>query len=147
MDTSETYIQMCSGASIVQNSWEQTPGDFVANFIRPKDDYEIGMAKKRGRRKKKELSGIIVLDDSYDIKDKSLCVWLPRQDQLQVWVFQGAGNVPNLSFIDTIRDFVADHMDRTGRGFDTYEQMWLSLFMVANVQKLWDWDKKKWIPM
>ena len=132
MDTSKEYVKMCEKAVEIQELWEPKEGDFVYG--------SDGISVLKGRWFYKNLSLFTeIYGDNVCDFEKSDCVWLPRQDQLQ----------------DIIGDFdeCLRQIDRWGCmssiGFDyqyttSMEQLWIGIVMKEKYNKVWngnDWAK------
>ena len=127
MDSSEQYIKMCSKASEIQKLWKQNKGEYVAVYSSEWEyfdkDYQV--------RNKIVILGV---DGNY-VTDESLCVWLPRQDQLQEIMEIDIRSVCSFIILDQLMD---RYITRYGYLLETMEQLWLAFFMLEKYKKHWD---------
>ncbi len=136
MDTSKEYIEMCRGATEIQELWEEQVGDVCYNnlfntvvyvwafgtndtlMVTPKDPYNQGHLW---------------------VGPPDL-TWLPRQDQLQGMVYS--------SGVFGLLDMMANFRRQIRNRIDFYipesmEQLWLAFVMHEKYNK--KWDGKDWV--
>jgi len=138
MDFSEKYIEMCSKASEIQELWKQDKGEYVAVY-----SSEWEYLDKDHQVRKKTFKEIVILgvDGNY-VTDESLCVWLPRQDQLQEIMEIDIHSVRPFIILDQLMD---RYITRYGYLLETIEQLWLAFFMSEKYKKYWDNKLQDWI--
>ena len=166
MDTLETNIKMCEKAEKIQENWVASAHDTV--WLKS-GEYYVCQWKRTGWHFKKEKSGFsqpiiftcpatsdkgsrfIGYEDWKAIQyvgvawaDKSDCIWLPRQDQLQEMVLSSERYQTDSRWIDLIIDVTI--FSQEYREADSMEQLWLAFVMKELYQKHWngtDWVKEK----
>lgn len=127
MDISKEYIEMCEKAQEIQEQWKHS--------IRNNGDWYFN----------EELNGAYVVSD-IDQGD-NICVWLPRQDQLQ--------DMLNRSVIEKLikfNDFMYPPLsiikpelsEEKLKTFPSFEQLWLRFVMKEKYNKIWDINCKNW---
>jgi len=148
MDTTETYIKMCNCKEI-QERYNPDEFSFLFDYTL-KDNY--GDKRYIGTREYNipqlpKIQQVFVAYDGYEW----LCIWLPRQDQLQEMVI-GKGVLVG-DWLDILDHFVMsegglfDFFDehRIGETYNytkSMEQLWLAFVMKEKYNKIWngeDW--------
>jgi len=139
MDTSKEYIEMCKKAEEIQELWNPSIGDW---YFGRGHYYEIIPHFKN------EFEVFILCD--YDSEgghfhlepnhiDKSIEIWLPRQDQLQEMV--GGTSLWKIVSIHRHCHLIDTHVPSAS---SSMEQLWLAFVMKEKYDKTW--DGKDWIP-
>lgn len=128
MDTSRKYMLMCKRAEEIQKLWSystRNSGDWYFN---------------------EKLNNIYVVSD-YE-QDDNLCVWIPRQDQLQViyaeWCDDGE-LIKSMNWamvvLDDFQEWVLEDALNWAIHLDTLEQYWLGFVMSKVFNKKWEVGK------
>uniref|UniRef100_A0A6M3LP22 Uncharacterized protein n=1 Tax=viral metagenome TaxID=1070528 RepID=A0A6M3LP22_9ZZZZ len=127
MDTSETYIKMCTKAGELQATRVLEIGDYYA--YRNKFGY------------------LVIGSDSFPETTKQIfiggCIWLPRQDQLQEMIQNQYGQLGKLSpfgICQKIYKFAGATL--ISQDLMSMEQLWLAFVMKEKCNKIWngtDW--------
>jgi len=129
MDTSETYIKMCEKATEIQTS-QQDMG-----FIH--GDYYYEPASRNWD----------IIYDSHKsyVYGIPLCIWLPRQDQLQEMLSLHNLWAKTLAFEFFLRKEGSYDIKSYAFQFTSMEQLWLAFVMKEKYNKVWngeDWVKE-----
>lgn len=111
MDQTLKYLEMCS----------KLPSE-IKNLV-PRDHYGCMGGDKSFFGYHKKLNGM---------------VWLPRQDQLQIMIYERGYN--NYFYY---HNRFTKFLDENFRDFLTYEQLWLAFVMHEKYNKRWDGEE--WI--
>ena len=86
----------------------------------------------------------------YVIFNKEKTVWLPRQDQIQKMIGADDKNTSFENWISKLLSFIKYHPQwdinlpngyKTIGFFETFEQIWLGLYMAEKHKKKWDGEK------
>ena len=129
MDKTEVYIKM-SDHKLIQSQWIPEEGDFYVPFGK---DYIKGYGPVD------VVSGVRCIKEEHRIKYLTGKIyerigWLPRQDQIQNLL----GNFMWISGI--ILDWCCGR--RAAKWpVDSFEQVWLHLYMGEKHNKIWDGDR------
>ena len=128
VDFSENYIRMCNKAVEIQDNWKPRHGDNLANYQSEWLDIDDNTKIREVSFKSHVMLGV----DNVSITNRKLCVWLPRQDQLQ----EMAGKFP---------EYVVDWYQFTLENghLESMEQLWLCFVMSQKFSK--QWNGKDWI--
>jgi len=149
MDTSKEYIEMCSKAKEIQESWTPTFDDYVLikknweiRYDWPNNNFFVILNAQTG-------TGF--WDTGYYnlFVNKERDIWLPRQDQLQHIITDDIYKLcvgfeiflrgyPNYS----LQPYVKGGAD-TYTIFSSMEQLWLAFVMKEKWNKVW--NGKDWI--
>ena len=121
MDTSEQYVRMCEKAVELRMTKERLdPDDLVAAG---------GVSYLR------EIKYI------HQVRGYPVCVWLPRQDQLQEMMGEGWGCLALLChFFEFTKHMIVDGESVLALQFTSMEQFWLAFVMKEKYNKHWDGD-------
>ncbi len=140
MDTTAQYIKQCEQAREIQESWRWVGGDWWVQtdtkvvYCIPSKTYSHAW---RGDR-------YMCMYDPPELT-RYLCIWLPRQDQLQDMViltfdiWQKLDHFADMGWLDGYAYF-GDSFEH----IDTYEKAWLCFVMYHEHKKLWDKEKEQW---
>ena len=162
MDTTETYIKMCSKAEEIQGQWQPQIGDYVGGEWFIDNDDTIGLCYK-GIIKRLNPEGKSDCVDTggnifWCIKSH---IWLPRQDQLQEMVdeedktlvgsYEGVllDRFVHFCYLITAKDidsgFVHEKWEkkRVVASCRSMEQLWLAFVRSEKYNKVWDGEN--WI--
>ena len=132
MDFSEQYIKMCDCPEIQTNKeWSEWLWMFAPGY---------GIAFDNG-------DGVWARVGPGASKDR--CIKLPRQSQVQEWIFDGYDDTNLQEFIDEIYgydtyenvDRLSASMNRPYNNLKSFEQLWLSFYMHEKHGKAWDGEK------
>ena len=118
MDTSQKYIEMCKDAQEIQARWSVYTGkvgDVYAGLHPGCDEWKIS----------------ILTRPESDV----VCVWLPRQDQLQQ--LNKVSGFHSLSQVVAQIESIQEHV-RYWCKFFSQEQFWLAWLMYSEYGKVWD---------
>jgi hypothetical protein len=126
---------MCEGAKEIQKGWEPAEGDFIIEKGR-KDCPLILLENLRN-------DGFITARnwDDDDYFDRTISIWLPRQDQLQEMItyeYELAWHV-----VDRFMNFILDSSFKDKWLKFTMEQLWLCFVMKEKYNKVWNGEN--WI--
>ncbi len=139
MDDSETYVKMCEKAKEIQEVWKPEICDRVATKIQlvPNPEYMPFIIGFNLRAVLLSMGATIQIEVL-----KELCIWLPRQDQLQKMV-----ELSLLNLLVSFYKFVElKKAPSYAAGFTSMEQLWLAFVMKEKYGKVWDsenWVKEK----
>ena len=119
MDTSKQYIKMCD-CEEVQGEWTIPPY--------PGDYFEYGVVTVY-------WTGYKPPDDFDD------SIFLPRQDQIQEWVWNKDGPVSPLRLFGRFCAFHFSLGPPELSDFHTPEQLWLAFYMYETFGKVWNGEE------
>lgn len=161
MDISPKYIQMCEQAKELQSAWTPKVGDYVwkkYTVFGEEIDKEIWGDK---------LSEIILLTfkssavgyfhatdesghsrtvtfNSQEEMYKEICVWIPRQDQLQEIISAGLKSPLLVNMIRGLYNWYDEGKQRYLGTSVSMEQLLLVYVMECKYDKFWSNENQKW---
>lgn len=152
MDLGEDYILMCSKAQEIQNQRKKfLDGDFLVSC---RINWEsVGELEKKGVV---EFLDTHVYNNSLGINDRGLCIWLPRQDQLQeillgkvnYFGYNPNSNGLSIALVKEIETFQGQlhtvNINNYKIPHDTLEKWWVMLIMYRIYDKIWNPETKEW---
>ena len=127
MDYSQDYFKM-SDHPLIQKHFKYISGDFVARKV--SDEFKVVFILHNGNKSYIELSG-----ENY--------VWLPRQDQIQIFFGCHFGVDDIMSPVCHFASHIlSERPEDDYLRLDTPEKNWLAFYM-KEIHKL-TWDGDKW---
>ena len=139
------YIKMCEKSEEIQRNWEPRIGDMVAFGNR-----SVGIICCREDKERFETYRIVSISPhiygNFYWQDRSQCIWLPYQSQLQgmlrphnyFWYYMG---------LETLNREMSNIYGNwyVNEGFDSGEKFWLAFVMYKKYNKIWDNEKERWV--
>ena len=128
MDLSPKYIKMCAKAREIQERWIPTIGDFF--WLGEKYICDP------------EACRVLNIDPLKFNKEGE--IWLPRQDQLQSFLYPKPDCPITLhAYCSLLAEFLEKYRKKINP--TSYEQLWLVFVMYDKYDKIWDEEKEEWV--
>ena len=123
MDITAKYIQMCEKAGEIHINYKLGMGDFYYSKL--------------------QKIVLVVGQSCFQYRMLKHYTWLPRQDQLQVTVFENGTECP-IEQLGEFYDFVYSGRVFFDEDLESWEQLWLAFVMHEKYGKVWDDKKGEW---